>query len=202
MLEIGEKRLASEEEKIRHLQQGFGGIKEILITGNFEYFIKRFHQPNKIAGLMHKREYIFQYVPKLGVESIAVLGLVGMCLFLVVQGKPAQEVMKVLGLMATAGFRLIPSFSRILNNLQAMRFGWASVDTLVNAFEEKSLNNTNPKPVSPSCAPVNEKLVFRKCINFSNIEFSFPESSKKLFMEHLCNKKGRCYRINGGKWHR
>ena len=62
---------------------------------------------------MDKREYIFQYVPKLGVEIIAVCALVGMCSYLLWEGKSQQEITYMLGLMATAGFRLIPSFSRI-----------------------------------------------------------------------------------------
>ena len=122
--------MESEEQKIKHLQQGFGGIKEILLTNKIEHFLRRYHQPNKISGLMRKREYIFQYVPKLGVEIIAVFGLVGMCMLFNIDGKSHQEVTHMLGLMATAGFRMIPSFSRILNNFQAIRYGWASVDAL------------------------------------------------------------------------
>ena len=51
---------------------------------------------------MDKREYIFQYVPKLGVEIIAVCGLVGMCSYLLWEGKSQQEITYMLGLMATA----------------------------------------------------------------------------------------------------
>ena len=134
----GKKRLEAEEQKIKHLQQGFGGIKEILLSGKIDHFLKRYHRPNQISGLMNKKEYIFQYVPKFGVEIIAILGLVGMCLFLIYQGKAHEEVTHMLGLMATAGFRMIPSFSRILNNLQSIRYGWASVDTLTREFETSS----------------------------------------------------------------
>ena len=130
----GQQRILAEEKKIKHLQQGLGAIKQILLSGKTEFFLRRFHEPNKISGLMDKREYIFQYVPKLGVEVIAVCGLVGMCTFLLWEGKSQQEVTYMLGLLATAGFRLIPSFSRILNNLQSLHYGWSSIDTLTDAF--------------------------------------------------------------------
>ena len=168
----GQKRLEAEEQKIKHLQQGFGGIKEILLSGRLEYFLRRYHHPNKVAGLMIEREYIFQYVPKLGVEVIAIFGLVSMCLYLIFQGKPHQEVTHMLGLMATAGFRMIPSFSRILNNLQSIRYGWASVEALTNEFNRPSLSSLSQKNLSDQNAQ-KSALSFEKEINISNISHFF-----------------------------
>ena len=34
----GKKRIEAEEQKIKHLQQGFGGIKEILLSNKVDYF--------------------------------------------------------------------------------------------------------------------------------------------------------------------
>jgi len=171
----GQKRLEAEEQKIKHLQQGFGGIKEILLSGRLEYFLRRYHHPNQVAGLMIKREYIFQYVPKLGVEVIAIFGLVSMCLYLIFQGKPHQEVTHMLGLMATAGFRMIPSFSRILNNLQSIRYGWASVDALTDEFNRPSSSNLSEQNLSDQNAQ-KSALSFEKEIIFSQTSFTYPES--------------------------
>jgi ABC-type multidrug transport system fused ATPase/permease subunit len=171
----GQKRLEAEEQKIKHLQQGFGGIKEILLSGRLEYFLRRYHHPNQVAGLMIKREYIFQYVPKLGVEVIAIFGLVSMCLYLIFQGKPHQEVTHMLGLMATAGFRMIPSFSRILNNLQSIRYGWASVDALTDEFNKSSSSSLSEQNLSDQNSQ-KSALSFEKEIIFSQTSFTYPES--------------------------
>ena len=40
----------------------------------------------------------------MGIETIAIFGLVGMCLFLITQGNPKEEVVHILGLMATGRF--------------------------------------------------------------------------------------------------
>ena len=42
----GRLRLEAEGDKIKHLQHGFGGLKEILLSGKMEYFLRRFHHPN------------------------------------------------------------------------------------------------------------------------------------------------------------
>ena len=170
--------MVAEEQKLKHLQQGFGGIKEILLTNKIEHFLRRYHQPNKISGLMRKREYIFQYVPKLGVEIIAVFGLVGMCLFLILEGKPYREVTHMLGLMATAGFRMIPSFSRILNNLQAIRYGWVSVDALEKEFKYNYEESKNDRPYPSS------SFSFLKDIELSNVSFTYSPNRPEI-LSHL-----------------
>jgi len=193
----GRKRLEAEEQKIKHLQQGFGGIKEILLTNKIEHFIRRFHLPNQISGLMNKREYIFQYVPKLGVEVMAIFGLVFMCLYMMMDGKPYQEVTNMLGLMATAGFRMIPSFSRILNNLQSIRYGWASVDTLADEFrkyskEYKSDQNTKDLIYEDTA------VSFVREIEFSNVSFSYSESEPEVFSQiNLSIPKGAVIGMDG-----
>ena len=192
----GKKRLQAEEEKLRHLQQGFGGIKEILLSGKLEFFLRRFHVPNKLSGLMIKREYIFQYVPKLGVEVIAIFGLISMCLFLLAQGESNQKVMHMLGLMATAGFRMIPSFSRILNNLQSIRYGWASVDMLKAEFvEDRSVKETNIIQVEEPPLPV--KVAFDQEFRLSKISFSYGEGSNVLQEVNLVIKKGEVIGLCG-----
>lgn len=175
----GNKRLIAEEQKLKHLQHGFGGIKEILLSGKLEFFLSRFQKPNHISGLMNKREYIFQYVPKLGVEVIAICGLVSFCLFLLSQGKPKDEVTHMLGLMATAGFRMIPSFSRILNNLQSIRYGWATVDALSNEFSQE-VEKVSPSRESYDNSQELTPLTFNREILFSNISFSYLHENKKI----------------------
>jgi ABC-type multidrug transport system fused ATPase/permease subunit len=176
----GQKRIFAEEQKMKHLKQGFDGIKEIILSGKLEFFIKRFYKPNQVAGLMNKREYILQYVPKQGIEVIAICGLIGMCVFLISQGKPKTDVMYILGLLASAGFRIIPSFSRILNNLQSMRYGWASVDALKHEFSLKRDDCTYPSSleVNSGSSSLN---AFKNEILIENISFSYSQKSEQVF---------------------
>ena len=185
----GRLRLEAEGDKIKHLQHGFGGLKEILLSGKMEYFLRRFHHPNHLAGLMTKKEYIFQYVPKLGVETIAIFGLVGMCLFLITQGNPKEQVVHILGLMATAGFRMIPSFSRILNNLQSIRYGWASVGVLNQEFSKEPSQNTKETEVNVSKG--SSSIKFNDIITLQDVSYSYEVDSKGVLGQiSLIIKKG------------
>jgi len=194
----GANRLAAEEGKLRHLQQGFRGIKEILLSQKKEYFLGRFQFHNKLSGLMNKKEYIFQYVPKLGVEVIAISSLVGMCLCLILQGNSHQQVTNMLGLMATAGFRLIPSFSRVLNNLQSIHYGWASVTALqtdtMNPSDGSYIDTSMQNPLLDSTVP----CVFEQNLAFSKVSFSYGSQKNPVLSSiNMSIEKGKCIGVRG-----
>jgi len=193
--EWGQQRLNAEEKKIKHIQECLGAVKPIFLSRNKEYFLKSFNLPNHVSGLMDKREYIFQYVPKLGVETIAVCALIMMCLYLLWNGKTYLEITYMLGLMASAGFRLIPSFSRILNNYQCLRYGSASVKVLFDEFGDSSTESSNQieelKDNKPQC------LLFKERITFSNVSFSYDKKSKLLDKINLSVSKGSTIGLTG-----
>ena len=189
----GKARQVADEEKIKCLQQGFGGIKQIMLGQNLDYFLRIFQRPNIVSGLMTKKEYIFQYLPKQFIEILAISGLVGVCLFMVLQERSGLEVMAMLSLLATAGFRLIPSFSRILRNLQSIRFGWASVDVLTEEFgevENRDKIHLKEEVVVPSSFTDNFRL--------KNIAFSYGQKTEELLSDlNFEVKRGECIGIVG-----
>jgi ABC-type multidrug transport system fused ATPase/permease subunit len=119
-----------------------------------------------------------------------------MCLFLLAQGESNQKVMHMLGLMATAGFRMIPSFSRILNNLQSIRYGWPSVDMLKSEFlEGRFAQETNI--IQSDESPLPAKVVFDQEFRLSEISFSYGEGSNVLEEVDLVIKKGEVIGLCG-----
>ena len=189
----GELRQVADEEKIKYLQQGFGGIKQILLSQNLDYFLQLFQRPNISSGLMTKKEYIFQYLPKQFIEILAISGLVGVCLVMVLQERSGLEVMAMLSLLATAGFRLIPSFSRILRNLQSIRFGWASVDVL-----NEELGNVENKNFQLSGVNNGNHLSFNCNFTLKNVSFCYDQNKKEILREvNLEVKRGECIGIVG-----
>ena len=186
----GRARQVADEEKIKCLQQGFGGIKQIMLGQNLDYFLHLFQRPNIVSGLMTKKEYIFQYLPKQFIEILAISGLVGVCLFMVLQEHSGLEVMAMLSLLATAGFRLIPSFSRILRNLQSIRFGWASVDVLTEELEKVEDKSGLFSKVDP--------VTFNHNFSLKNISFSYSQTKQQILREvNFEVKKGECIGIVG-----
>ena len=88
------------------------------------------------------------------------------------------EIIHMLALMGTAGFRLIPSFSRILTNLQAIRFGWASVDVISAEFSKSHEDILKDKSCAQESSP--RQITFEEDITFENLSFSYDGEKKTL----------------------
>ena len=112
-----------------------------------------------------------------------------MCLFLITQGNPKEQVVHILGLMATAGFRMIPSFSRILNNLQSIRYGWASVGVLNQELSIDSTQNTQRKDANVNKG--SSSIKFNDTITLQDVSYSYEADTKGLLDQiSLVIKKG------------
>ena len=148
MEKVEERQVADQKPKL-DLQQGFGAIKEIILNGRVDYFVQLFQKPNIISGLLTKREYIFQYVPKQFVEALVIVCLIGFCVLLIALNRTSVEVLTMLGLLATAGFRLefqaSAEFSETYNRFR-IRLGFRKAGIAgANDDDEPILSRINSK---------------------------------------------------------
>lgn len=110
--------------------QAIGGVKEIKVLGRTEYFVERFERA--VAGQAEAlREYrITAFVPRYALESLGVLGLVAVSLVVLSRGGTSGELLPLLGIMALAVVRLLPSLARIASALTDIRFYSAAAEAL------------------------------------------------------------------------
>ncbi len=170
----GKERQKREGLKLLHLQQGLGGIKDIKLLGCEQEFLERYKEQNRVAAIMAKRQLILQQLPKLGIEMLAVAGLVILALALFGQERSVETALPILGMMAAAAFRLIPSFSRILNAIQTIRFGWPCVQVLETELEAPETASILSREDNSDREP----LSFENEISLSGVSFRYPDSDK------------------------
>lgn len=126
----GVERQFNESLKLKQLQQGFQAIKEIQVTSTESYFQNRQNYYNaKLTSILQMQAF-FQNMPRLSIEALAVLLLSIFTLFALDENNDPNNMIPTLGTFAVAGFRLLPSASRIMSALQQVRFGSASVKLL------------------------------------------------------------------------
>ena len=105
---------------MKHLQQGFGGVKDVKILGREKYFISEYSQ--HLVGNAHvaRRFGIAQGLPRMGLEILAIIGLASLVSTMVFSGQGLVNVLPVLGLFGAAAFRLIPAVGRTMSMLQTI----------------------------------------------------------------------------------
>ena len=146
ILQAGEERHFHEGKRLQHLQQAFGAIKELKLLNCEDEFVSRFKVHAHKYSLAGRNHVFIQQLPKLWVEILAILGLSGLVLVMVAADTTSNNVIPTLGLFAAASFRLMPTISRILSQLQNIKFASPVVDALEQAMvqiEDLSDQNHN-----------------------------------------------------------
>ena len=178
-----------ESRRMQYLQEGFGAIKDVKLLGMEQNLLKGYEIHNAASAEISKNQNYLQALPRLWLELMAVLGVVGVIAAMMLQGKSQENLLPTLGLFAAVAFRLMPSINRILNALQTMRFSIPMVDTL---YKELIVLD-EPKKNS-----VFEKKLFLHEISLKNLNFSYENNSHKIINNiNIVIKKGDIIGIVG-----
>lgn len=139
VLRWGEERQHSDGFRIKHIQQGVGGIKEIKLMGREFEFLNQYNRYNNIFAEAARKQGFLLSLPRLFIELVAIMTLGILFLFLIAQNDSISDVMPTLGLFAAAAFRLMPSINRILGNWQTLQYSTPVVNLIHNEMllEEK-----------------------------------------------------------------
>lgn len=163
----GNQRKYNSELKSVNLLQGLGGIKDLKLLGREDYFHGRFNSYNKAYANVNTKVSTFSLIPRLYLELMAVIGLVGLIALMLWQGRPLDMLVPVLSLFAASAFRMIPSVNRILVSVQSIKFGTSIIDGLYNEFKQFD-ELPQIKPAST--------FIFENEISIENLVFKYPFS--------------------------
>jgi ABC-type multidrug transport system fused ATPase/permease subunit len=163
--EWGRMRQEHEAQRMRHLQQGIGGIKDIAVLGRQDHFLKAVRQHSDASFGALERQLVLQQMPRLWVEFFAVSGMVGLAAAMVLAGRSVATVGPTLGLFAAAAFRLMPAVNRVMNAAQALRFGEATARVL---RDEMALG------IPTDSGATSGRARFRSALELRELGFTYP----------------------------
>ncbi len=169
----GVARQFHERRRLQHLQQGLGGVKDVKLLGREIDFITQYEYHNGQSTRMLRIAKALSQLPRLWIEFIAIFGLCLMMFVVSYNGADKSTLLPIISLFGAAGFRLIPSFNRILNSLQSYRFGLPVIDTLQRELNRDEHNN--PMPIDKGL-----NFTFKEKIEVSGLTFIYPDTSKKI----------------------
>lgn len=175
----------------QYLMQGLGGVKDVKLLGREEYFLDEYSEHNiKYANIITRVTTLGQ-VPRLYLELLAVSGLAGLIVIMVLQSKPLDQLVPTLGIFVAAAFRMIPSVNRIMASFQNISYSKPVVDVLFNEF--KLIRDNEVLVTDHSVAAFKEKIEIKE-LGFcypvananalNNINITIPKGSAIGFIGH------------------
>jgi ATP-binding cassette, subfamily B, bacterial PglK len=155
--------------RLQHLQQGLGGAKDVKLLGREANFLEQYRQHNVQSAHVGQMQSVLLQLPRLWLELLAVSGLAMLVISMLAQSRALDAVLPMLGLFAAAAFRLMPSASRILNAVQALRYGLPMIDTL---YTELNLGIPEVADASYLSAP------FDVAIELRRVTYTYPDAAE------------------------
>ena len=154
------------------------GIKEVKVNAKEQYFIGQYLKQGK--GYVNAMETysMFSNTPKLLIEAVCIAGMIAYMLVLVLGGEDVSNMIPIISAFAMAAVRLMPSASRINNQLTQISF----CEPFFLNVSDNLLEDISEDKIDLSYAvDAKEKLPVTKEIELRDITYKYPNTDKYIF---------------------
>lgn len=165
---IGKERLDMDQSRFKNINEAFGAIKQVKVSGLEKFYTKLFSEVSFKFSKHDISAQIYGQLPKFILEAISFGGMLLVILFLMKQDGDILTSLPTIALYAFAGYRLMPAFQKIYISFVQLRYIGPAVDQIYNDFSK--LNSKNFEDYS-------DKINFRKQLFLKNISFRYPKSN-------------------------
>ncbi len=170
----GEKRQLHEGKRIQYVQEGLGSIKNIILLGRINESTERYEKSNKLYSEVARNQAVVQQVPKFFFETLAIVLIISVILFSITMNHSINSTLFTLSIFGAAGYRLMPLVTRIVANVQTLRF-FKPVIPILNRIDRNIIQYRESKDDSINKNQIN----FNNLIEIKNVDFSYSGSDRK-----------------------
>ena len=182
---LARKRREVDENLRKHLagffreaHQMLGGIKPVKVHRAEEHFLARFAGHSAIIAKMNARVSIFGNSARYLVEPLAFGGLVVAVLLLAAKGRDFSDILPNLGVMALAGYRLLPSLQLLYSQLTQVSSMRHAVDEVYDEFVDAETDPSIPPAISSDALARSRPFRWNDSITLHEISFRYPGASR------------------------
>jgi ATP-binding cassette, subfamily B, bacterial PglK len=161
------KRIALEHNKVvKLLQEGLGGIRDVIIDGNQELYANYYKKSDGPLRNAQAINLIIASSPKFIIESLGICLLASAAYFFAKDSQGIIEYIPIIGVLALSAQRLLPEIQKLFNSWASMNSAKASVIDTLNF-----LNQPVPEYLKNNTFISN--LSFKREISFKNLSFRY-----------------------------
>jgi len=170
----GQKISQVSTARFRLMNEGFGGIKDVLLLNRSHDFIERFEESGTIYARALGLNAGISQVPRYFMELIAFGSMIGLVLLLIKwHDGNLGAVLPILAVYALAAFKLLPALQQIYSSVAQIKGNIAAFEA-VKGDLERSLNYKDSIP--EATIPIRKEL--KEKITLNDIKFGYPGKSK------------------------
>jgi ATP-binding cassette, subfamily B, bacterial PglK len=158
------------EMSSRHLHQGLGAAKEVILLGRDKDFLQQFQWHRERSADAGERHELVQQFPRLALELFGIAALAALTILMLARGRSTVTVVPMVGLFAVVAFRVLPSINRIVHSVQSIRYAMPFVDRL---YTDLVTENTGFTAV-----PTDRKIAFTRSLELVDVTYCYPDAPR------------------------
>ncbi|MDR5891927.1 ABC transporter ATP-binding protein [Halomonas mongoliensis] len=175
----GDTISATQQLRFKLMAEGFGGIKDVLLTDRQPVFINRFESASRRYGRAKGLTKALSQAPRYAMELVAYGAVILLVLYLLASHHgQLGTILPLLSVYALAGFKLLPALQQIYASVSIMRGNLAAFDALRMDLYASREEETAPPTLDTGPRPT---LVPRQAVELCHVTFRYrPESAPAL----------------------
>jgi len=167
-----------EAELIQHLQEGFGGIKDVVVFGVQGYFEQQFSKNVILRSRIKRNRDVTVLVPRFVIETLMMVGMAGALLWLS-KSSGLEQNFSVIAFLAVVTVRMLPMSNRIMNSVSTIRSATSSTDVVYeSARANREVKGSDYGSQTLMSDEGGKKPPFEK-LNVENMSFGY---TKDIFL--------------------
>lgn len=175
LISNGQKMSSIMTRRFRLMNEGFGGIKDILLLNRHHDFVERFEHSGKDYAYARGTNIAIGLVPRYFMELIAFGAMITLVLILIrYHHGDLSAVLPIISIFALAALKLLPAIQQIYAGLSQMK-GSAAAFEAIKYDLSKSIVEA---PILNETTPLKEtQILLQKQIVMEDITFTYPGKS-------------------------
>jgi ATP-binding cassette subfamily B protein len=168
---------------IRSLQEGLGGIRDLIIDNTQELYIQIYQKSDLALRQAQSQNQFMNISPRYVMEALCMSLLITSAYYLVLGADDPLIVIPILGVIGFGAIRMLPI-------LQAIYFGWSTILSMQESLQQVLILLNQPINYK-SYQPVARALAFNQHIELKEISFQYnPQMPLVLKKINLSIPKG------------
>lgn len=174
---LSKKHLARNGERIskeygrmvKALQEGLGGIRDVLIDGTQAIYCKIYRSADLPLRRAQANNQIIAASPRFIIEALGIALIAALAYALTGREGGVAAAIPLLGALAIGAQRLLPVLQQLYGSWSSLRGGQASLNDILDLLEQ-------PLP-EYARSLISEPIPFRKSIHLNNISFRYADQT-------------------------
>lgn len=168
---------------IRALQEGLGGIRDVILDGFQEVYVRAYENADYQLRTSQAKIQILSNCPRFFIESFGIC-LIALLAYFLVSTESSMDVIPLLGVLALGIQRMLPVVQLVYSSWSSIKGGQQSVDEGIKLLKGSALH-TESRPLA------REPLLFNHQVELLNVSYRYTEQSPWVLSNiSLTIKKG------------